>query len=62
MQHSPESFRLVIKYLQESAYLKDLDLSWSIVMPTVWYDLMEVIGKNRQLSSLNLSFNQILED
>ena len=62
VQHSPESFELVVKYLQESPHLKDLDLSWSIVMPSVWYSLMEVIGANRQLSTLNLSYNQLLED
>ena len=31
MHHSPESFDLVIQYVQESEYLKELDLSWSII-------------------------------
>ena len=31
MYHTPESFDLVIQYIQESEYLEELDLSWSIV-------------------------------
>ena len=31
MYHTPESFDLIIQYVQESEYLQELDLSWSIV-------------------------------
>lgn len=60
--HSPESFELVVQYLRESESLKELDLSWSIVKPSFWMSLLEVVQTNRQLSSLTLSFNQLLED
>lgn len=60
--HSPESFELVTKYVQESEYLRDIDLSWSIIMPSYWLSFLEVISQNRTLTGLTLSFCQILED
>ena len=62
VHHTPESFELVCQYLRESPTLKELDLSWSIIKPCTWMPLMEAVSENRQLSSLSLGFNQLLED
>ena len=42
--------------------MREIDLSWSIIMPSYWLSFLEVISKNRTLTSLTLSFCQILED
>ena len=62
MHHSPESFDLIIQYLQESETLQELDLSWSIVKPSHWVTFMEAIRDNRKLTCLSLSFNQLMEE
>ena len=48
--------------MQQSEYLKELDLSWSNVMPEVWREFAQVIKSNRQLSCLSLGYNKILKD
>lgn len=62
VHHSPESFDLVIQYLQESQNIKELDLSWNIVKPTSWLKFLDVMSENRQLVCLTLAFNKFLED
>ena len=62
VHHSPESFELVTRYVEESEYLREIDLSWTIIMPSFWLKFMEIISRNRTLTSLTLSFCQILED
>ena len=62
VHHSPESFELVTRYVEESEYLREIDLSWTIIMPSFWLKFMETISRNRTLTSLTLSFCQILED
>ena len=62
MHHSPESFDLLIQYVEQSDYLKELDLSWSIIQQPYWVKFLDVIKENRNLVSLTLAFNQILED
>ena len=62
MHHSPESFELVIQYVRESEFLKELDLSWTIVKPIYWESFMEVIYHNRTLTNLTLAFNHLMED
>ena len=42
--HSPESFELVTKYVQKSEYLRDIDLSWNIIMPSYWLGFLETIS------------------
>ena len=62
VHHSVQSWDLVIEFLEKSETLQELDLSWSIVKPGSWFDFLEVMRENRQLTTLTLSFNQILED
>ena len=56
------SFDKIIMFLRESDFLKELDLSWSKLPPTSWRKFLSVVTENRQLASLNLSHNKILED
>ena len=56
------SFDKVINYLIKSKSLKELDLSWSKLPPQCWRKFLAVISENRQLASLNLSHNKILDD
>jgi hypothetical protein len=60
-QQSEKSFELIIKYVQDSRFLKDLDLSWCTVRHACIIKLLNVIKQNRQLTHLNLSWNMILE-
>jgi hypothetical protein len=60
-QQSEKSFELIIKYVQDSRFLKDLDLSWCTVRHSSMVKLLKVIKENRQLTHLNLSWNVILE-
>lgn len=62
VHHSPESFDLVIQYLEQSETLKELDLSWNIVKPTSWLKFFNLVSENRQLVCLTLAFNKILEE
>ena len=56
------SFDRVINYLKHSQFLRELDLSWSKLNPHSWKKLLVVIKENRQLTSLNIGYNKILED
>ena len=48
--------------MQDSESLKELDVSWSIVANSQWFEFLEVLSFNRQLTSLTLAFNTILEE
>ena len=61
--HQTESsFDKVINFLKESDHLKELDLSWSKLPPTSWKKFLAVVADNRQLATLNISHNKVLED
>lgn len=45
----------------ESTYIKELDLSWSKQTIATWRRFLLAIKDNRQLESLNLSYNKILD-
>ena len=57
IHHSPESFGLVIDFINENEFIKELDVSWSIVNPSLWLNFIEAVGQNRRLTDLNLAFN-----
>lgn len=57
VHHSPESFELVTRFMTENEFIKEIDLSWSIVKPSLWSDFIDAVGKNRRLTTLNLAFN-----
>lgn len=44
-----------------SCWLEDLDLSWNDLIPRHFTPLLEVISRNRQLKSLNLSWNALID-
>lgn len=50
-----------MQLLEESEYLRELDLSWSKLSLMQWRKFMHVIKDNRQLVNLNISYNKILE-
>ena len=58
---SEHSFTKIIKFLEESEYLQELDLSWSKLSLMQWRKFMLVVKDNRQLINLNISYNKILE-
>lgn len=62
VHHSPESFDLVTRYVEESEHLREIDLSWNIIQPSFWLKFMIMISRNRTLTDLTLAFNQLLED
>ena len=41
--HSDYSFERVIQYLADDGHLKELDLSWSSVVPRVMFKLLKVV-------------------
>ena len=51
----------VAKLLDESAFLEELDLSWNDLIPLHFTPLLESISKNKQLRSLNLSWNIMID-
>ena len=51
-----------MEFVEDSTFLKELDLSWSGVRPQNMLKLLQVIEQNRMLPSLSLSYNYLLED
>ena len=47
--------------MQESRHLRELDISWNLLKPQSYINLINSLGENRMLLSLNLSFNSIFE-
>ena len=62
LQHTERSFDSVANYVDQSQYLKDLDLSWSNVRPVIMLRLLKKISQNTSLVSLSLAYNELLED
>ena len=42
-------------------FLTELDISWNGIRPQLAVNLIEVIGENRQLQYLNMSWNNFIE-
>lgn len=53
--------QLVAKFLNESSFLEDLDLSWNNLIPSDFKLFLEVLSNNRTLRVLNLSCNMLVE-
>ena len=62
VHHSEASFDKLCEYVQTSWRLRDLNVSWQSLRPTVFAKLLNVIQENRFLQNLNISHNKILED
>ena len=48
--------------MEVSEYLKELDLSWSMLRPSSFRRFMESLRHNRQLTHLTLSYNILMEN
>mgnify|MGYP003904736935 CR=1 FL=1 len=60
--HNENSIDKIIQFMQTCGHLQELDLSWSKLSLLQWRNFMLAVKDNRQLVSLNLSFNKLLED
>ena len=60
--HTERSFEKIIQFINDTALLKELDLSWSGVRPPLMLKLLQVIQHNRFLTHLSLANNVLLEE
>lgn len=51
----------VARFVEESNFLEDLDLSWNDLIPSNFVPLLDVLSRNKMLKSLNLSWNMIID-
>ena len=51
----------VARIVTDSNFLEDLDLSWNDLIPAHFTPLLEALSRNRQLKSLNLSWNMLID-
>ena len=56
------SFDKICQFVEESEYLRELDLSYAMTRPQIMIKLLRVIKKNRDLTCLNLGWNELIED
>ena len=61
MQLHTHGLQLVARFLGDSSYLEDLDLSWNNLIPTDFKYFLEVLTNNRTLRVLNLSCNMLVD-
>ena len=50
------------KYVEDSRRLRELNVSWQCLRPASFNRLLSVVRENRNLVSLNISWNKFLED
>ena len=62
VHHTEKSFDSLVEYVHRSRHLRELDLSWQSVKPSLMLKLLKVIRGNRRLQSLSLSYNCLLEE
>eukprot|EP00347_Sterkiella_histriomuscorum_P014450 403360819 len=55
-----QSIKILVDFLKSSR-LTDLDISWNGLKPQNLLDFIQTIGENRQLSYLNIAWNNIIE-
>ena len=60
--HTERSFEKIVEFISGSPLLKELDLSWSGVRPSLMLKLLQAISVNRFLTQLSLSNNVLLEE
>ena len=61
MRLNKTSLEIIAKYIDESKYLENLDLSWNNLIPGDFAIIFDVLQSNTTLKSLNLSCNTIIE-
>ena len=47
--------------VSDSNSLRELDISWNMLKPSSYTNLLKSLGENRLLLSLNLSWNALVE-
>ena len=60
--HTDRSFESVIEFVRGSFYLRELDISWSNVRPSIMLPLLKEISTNQSMVSLTLAYNELLEE
>jgi len=53
---------LLCKFVKDSKYLEDLDLSWISVRPALVINLLRILATNKQLKHLNLAEVLLLDE
>ena len=56
-----KALQLCSEYLKNSHHLEDLDLSWNNLIPNDFTVMLEILGENKTLRSLNLSCNMLID-
>ena len=56
-----ESISELKKFIEESRYLEDLDISFNFLQPKMVQPLLEAIAGNGRLKNLNLSWNYLIK-
>ena len=56
-----KSFVETVRFIKESHWLKELDLSWTQVRTNQWPSLIEIVKDHPALQKLNLAHNRLLE-
>ena len=57
VHHNAESFDQLLLFVQESESLKEIDLSWSVVVKGSWPRFFEVLNTNRTLRDVKIGYN-----
>lgn len=60
MKIPPESIEHLAQYINKNNFLKKLDISWNELNSKSYIPLIQALGKNRQLTYVNLSHNILL--
>ena len=55
------SFRSIVNFLEITQYLRELDLSWTVIRENQWPILLDAVKDHSSLRMLNLSHNLLLE-
>lgn len=55
------SFRTVVEFLDNTQYLRELDLSWTVIRENQWPLLLAAVKDHSSLRMLNISHNLLLE-
>ena len=58
---SDSSMQELGEMIEESGIIRELDISWNVLKPQSYKKLIEGLGSNKTLLTLNLSWNKIVD-